>query len=86
MSIAIKVRRHESVDQSLRQLKDALFWEGTLDEARRLRAFETPKEKRIRKERRNARLARMRKETRHFAGAGGTNPAGTGGMEWVKGG
>jgi small subunit ribosomal protein S21 len=88
-NIQVKVRRHESVDHSLRQLKDALFWEGTIDEVRRLRAFETPKEKRVRKERRNARLAKMRKDARFGGGPTFSSPtaiAGAAGMDWAKNG
>lgn len=55
----IKLRKGETVETALKRLKDAVTKEGTLDECRRLRAFETPKEKLIRKARRNAKMAKL---------------------------
>jgi len=57
----IKVSKNDSIDDCLKRLKEAVFLEGTLDEVRRLRAFETPKEKKIRKARRAARMAKYLK-------------------------
>jgi len=62
MNSQVKVHRHQPIEQSLRILKTSLFWEGTLDEVLRLRRFETPREKRIRKKRRNSQLERMAKK------------------------
>jgi small subunit ribosomal protein S21 len=54
----IKLKKDESLDGALKRLKEMVTLEGTLDEVRRLRAFETPKERRIRKARRTARIAK----------------------------
>jgi small subunit ribosomal protein S21 len=54
----IKLRKEDSLDNALKRLKEMVMLEGTLDEVRRLRAFETEKEKRIRKSRRNARIGK----------------------------
>jgi small subunit ribosomal protein S21 len=57
----IKVSKNDSIDDCLKRLKEMVFLEGTLDEVRRLRAHETPKEKKIRKARRAARMAKYLK-------------------------
>jgi small subunit ribosomal protein S21 len=54
----IKVTKNDSIDDCLKRLKEAVFIEGTLDEVRRLRAYETPKERKIRKARRAARMTK----------------------------
>lgn len=57
----IKVTKNDSIDDCLKRLKEMVFLEGTLDEVRRLRAHETPKERKIRKARRAARMAKYMK-------------------------
>ncbi len=57
----IKVTKNEPIDECLKRLKEMVFLEGTLDEVRRLRAHETPKERKIRKARRAARMAKYLK-------------------------
>lgn len=59
----IKIKRGESIDSALKRLKERVLKEGILDEVRRLRAFETPKEKAIRKARRNAKIAKILRES-----------------------
>jgi small subunit ribosomal protein S21 len=54
----IKIKKDEPLDNALKRLKEMVMLEGTLDEVRRLRAFETEKEKRNRKARRNARIGK----------------------------
>jgi small subunit ribosomal protein S21 len=54
----IKLRKNEPLENALKRLKETIMLEGTLDEVRRLRAFETKKEKRIRKARRTARIGK----------------------------
>ena len=54
----IKIKKEEPLDNALKRLKEMIMLEGTLDEVRRLRAFETPKERRTRKARRNARIGK----------------------------
>jgi small subunit ribosomal protein S21 len=57
----IKVTKNDNIDDCLKRLKELVFIEGTLDEVRRLRAFETPKERKIRKARRAARVSKFLK-------------------------
>ncbi len=47
----VLLRRGESIDYALRQLKEKLEWEGTMDEVRRLQAFENPAQRKRRKSR-----------------------------------
>ncbi len=54
----IKLKKEESLDSALKKLKEMVMLEGTLDEVRRLRAFETRKERQVRKARRNARIGK----------------------------
>lgn len=49
--IEVFPKEGEPVEMSLRRLKDKLEREGTMDEVRRLRAFETPTQKKLRKAR-----------------------------------
>ncbi len=57
----VKVKKGDALDDCLKRLKEIVFIEGTLDEVRRLRAYETPKEKKIRKARRNSRVSKYLK-------------------------
>lgn len=56
----IQVKKGEPVDRALKRLKTKLESEGILDEVRRLRAFETPKEKTRRKARAAAKRGKIR--------------------------
>jgi small subunit ribosomal protein S21 len=47
--VEIFLKQGESVETALRRLKDKTEKEGTMDEVRRLRAFETPAQKKKRK-------------------------------------
>lgn len=47
----IFVKQGEPVALALRRLKEELEKEGTMDEVRRLQAFETPSQKKVRKSR-----------------------------------
>lgn len=59
--VEIFIKEGEPVDLALRRLKDKLEREGTMDEVRRLQAFETPTQKKCRKARILARkMARAR--------------------------
>jgi small subunit ribosomal protein S21 len=57
---AVQVKKGEPVDRALKRLKTKLESEGILDEVRRLRAFETPKEKLRRKARAAAKRGKIR--------------------------
>ena len=54
------VRKGEPVDRALKRLKNKLDAEGILEEVRRLRAFETPKQKSRRKAKANAKRGRTK--------------------------
>lgn len=54
----VKIKKDEPLDNALKRLKEIVMLEGTLDEVRRLRAFETKKERTERKARRNARIGK----------------------------
>jgi small subunit ribosomal protein S21 len=54
------VRKGEPVDRALKRLKNKLDSEGILEEVRRLRAFETPKQKTKRKAKANAKRGRAK--------------------------
>ena len=56
----IQVKKGEPVDRALKRLKTKLESEGILDEVRRLRAFETKKEKTKRKARAAAKKGKIR--------------------------
>ncbi len=56
----VLVKKGEPVDRALKRLKTKLESEGILDEVRRLRAFETPKEKLRRKARAAAKRGKIR--------------------------
>ena len=56
----VLVKKGEPVDRALKRLKTKLESEGILDEVRRLRAFETPKERTRRKARATAKRGRVR--------------------------
>ena len=54
------VRKGEPVDRALKRLKNKLDAEGILEEVRRLRAFETPSQKSLRKAKANAKRGRAK--------------------------
>ena len=54
------MKKGEPVDRALKRLKTKLESEGILEEVRRLRAFETPKEKTRRKARAAAKRGKVR--------------------------
>jgi small subunit ribosomal protein S21 len=56
----VQVKKGEPVDRALKRLKTKLETEGILDEVRRLRAFETPKERTRRKARAAAKRGKVR--------------------------
>jgi small subunit ribosomal protein S21 len=56
----IQVKKGEPVDRALKRLKTKLESEGILEEVRRLRAFETPKERWRRKARAAAKRGKIR--------------------------
>lgn len=56
----VQVKKGEPVDRALKRLKTKLETEGILDEVRRLRAFETPKERSRRKARAAAKRGKVR--------------------------
>lgn len=56
----IQVRKGEPVDRALKRLKTKLEMEGILEEVRRLRAHETPKERSRRKSRAAAKRGKIR--------------------------
>jgi len=56
----VQVKKGEPVDRALKRLKTKLETEGILDEVRRLRSHETPKEKLRRKARAAAKRGKIR--------------------------
>ena len=56
----VTVRKGEPIDRALKRLKSKLDTEGTLDEVRRLRAFETPVQRSRRKAKTNAKRAKLK--------------------------
>ena len=56
----VTVKKGESVDRALKRLKTKLDTEGILEEMRRRRAFETPTERQIRKNRTAAKRNKIR--------------------------
>lgn len=56
----VQIRKGEPVDRALKRLKTKLEMEGILEEVRRLRAHETPKERTRRKARANAKRGKVR--------------------------
>ncbi len=56
----VQIKKGEPVDRALKRLKTKLESEGILEEVRRLRAFETPKEKTRRKARAAAKRGKIR--------------------------
>jgi small subunit ribosomal protein S21 len=56
----VQVRKGEPVDRALKRLKTKLEMEGILEEVRRLRAHETPKERTKRKARATAKRGKIR--------------------------
>ena len=56
----IQVRKGEPVDRALKRLKTKLDMEGILEEMRRLRSHETPKERSKRKARASAKRGKIR--------------------------
>lgn len=56
----VQVRKGEPVDRALKRLKTKLEMEGILEEVRRLRAHETPKERTRRKARASAKRGKIR--------------------------
>jgi len=59
--IDIQVRKREPIEVALRRLKSKMDAEGIMDEVRRLRAFETPRQKTKRKAKDNARRNKANK-------------------------
>lgn len=60
----VKKREGESIDRLLKRLKDAIDKDGLMDEVRRLRAFETPQQKKKRKLKNAHRRAKIQKQKR----------------------
>lgn len=56
----VQIRKGEPVDRALKRLKTRLEMEGILEEVRRLRAHETPKERTRRKARAAAKRGKVR--------------------------
>jgi len=56
----VSINKGEPVDRALKRLKSKMESEGILEEVRRLRAFETPTQKRLRKSRAAAKRAKVR--------------------------
>ncbi|MEI6535484.1 MAG: 30S ribosomal protein S21 [Verrucomicrobiaceae bacterium] len=56
----IQVKKGEPVDRALKRLKTKLEMEGILEEVRRLRSFETPKQRTARKARATAKRGKIR--------------------------
>jgi small subunit ribosomal protein S21 len=56
----IQIRKGEPVDRALKRLKTRLEMDGILEEVRRLRAHETPKERTKRKARASAKRGKIR--------------------------
>ncbi|MBB5033049.1 30S ribosomal protein S21 [Prosthecobacter vanneervenii] len=56
----IQIRKGEPVDRALKRLKTRLEMDGILEEVRRLRAHETPKERTKRKARAAAKRGKIR--------------------------
>ncbi len=56
----IQIRKGEPVDRALKRLKTRLEMDGILEEVRRLRAHETPKERTNRKARAAAKRGKIR--------------------------
>jgi small subunit ribosomal protein S21 len=56
----IQIRKGEPVDRALKRLKTKLEMDGILEEVRRLRAHETPKERTKRKARAAAKRGKIR--------------------------
>jgi small subunit ribosomal protein S21 len=56
----VYVKKGEPVDRALKRLKTKLEMEGILEEVRRLRAHETPKERTKRKARATAKRGKIR--------------------------
>ncbi len=56
----IQIRKGEPVDRALKRLKTKLEMDGILEEVRRLRAHETPKERTKRKARASAKRGKIR--------------------------
>jgi len=56
----VQIRKGEPVDRALKRLKTKLEMEGILEEVRRLRAHETPKERYKRKARASAKRGKIR--------------------------
>ena len=54
------VRKGEPIDRALKRLKSKIDSEGILEEARRLRAFETPVQRSRRKAKNNAKRGKVR--------------------------
>ena len=56
----VTIRKGEPIDRALKRLKYKMDEEGTIEEARRLRAFETPLQKARRKAKNNAKRQKMK--------------------------
>ena len=55
------VKNREPIDRALKRLKSKLDADGVMDELRRLRSFETPKEKTKRKLKANHKRDKLRR-------------------------
>jgi len=60
----IKRRDGEPIERTLKRLKDAIDRDGMMDEVRRLRAFETPAQRKKRKLKAQHKRAKIQKQKR----------------------
>ena len=60
MPAEVSVKKGEPLDKALKRLKSKLDVEGTIEEVRRLRAFETPIQRSRRKAKTNAKRAKLK--------------------------
>ena len=58
--ISINIQKNESVERALKRLKGILDSEGITEEIRRLRSFEKPAQRKLRKERSAMKRHRIR--------------------------
>lgn len=58
----VKVKKNDpnGVDKALKQLKNKVIKDGLMEDLYRLRAFETPKERRERKQRFKVKLSKLK--------------------------
>lgn len=60
----VKKRDGEPIDRALKRLKNKIDQDGLMDEVRRLRAFETPSQKKKRKLKAQHKRAKIQKQKR----------------------